>query len=48
MAKPIHKGRRKTVKTIAHKAMAGRSASVMKPEYLVLIENFRLMDDTFM
>jgi len=48
MAKLIHKGKRKAVKTIAHKAMAGRSASVMKPEYLVLIENFRLMDDTFM
>ena len=28
--------------------MAGRSSSVMKPEYLELIENFRLMDDTFM
>ena len=48
MAKLIHKGKRKAVKTIAHRAMAGRSASVMKPEYLVLIENFRLMDDTFM
>ena len=28
--------------------MVGRSSSVMKPEYLELIENFRLMDDTFM
>ena len=28
--------------------MAGCSSSVMKPEYLELIENFRLMDDTFM
>ncbi len=27
---------------------AGRSAHVMKPQYLALIENFRLMDDTFM
>jgi len=27
---------------------AGRSAHVMKPEYLALIENSRLMDDTFM
>ena len=48
MAKLMHKGRRKSLKTVAHKARAGRSASVMKPEYLVLIENFRLMDDTFM
>ena len=43
-----HKGRRKAVKTVAHKARAGRSAFVMKPEYLALIEDFRLMDDTFM
>ena len=48
MVKLIQKGKRKAVTTIAHKTMAGRSASVMKPEYLVLIENFRLMDDTFM
>jgi len=48
MTKILHKGKRKAVKTVAHKARAGRSASVMKPEYLALIENFRLMDDTFM
>jgi len=27
---------------------AGRSAHVMKPQYLALIKDFRLMDDTFM
>ena len=48
MAKLMHKGKRKAVKTIAHKAKVGRSACVMKPECLNLIENFRLMDDTFM
>ena len=48
MAKLIHKGKRKALKAIAQKARAGRSACVMKPEYLALIENFRLMDDTFM
>ena len=48
MAKLIQKGKRKAVKTIAHKAKVGRSACVMKPECLNLIENFRLMDDTFM
>ena len=47
MAKTIHKGKRKAVKAAAHKA-AGRSASVMKPEYLAEIERFRLMDDDFM
>ena len=47
MAKSIHKGKRKAVKTAAHKA-AGRSASVMNQECLALIENFRLMDDDFM
>ena len=47
MAKTIHKGKRKAVKTAAHKA-AGRSASVMNPECLAVIENFRLMDDDFM
>ena len=47
MAKTIHKGKRKAVKAAAHKA-SGRSASVMKPECLALIENFRLMDDDFM
>ena len=48
MAKLVQKGKRKAVKTIAHKAKVGRSACVMKPECLNLIENFRLMDDTFM
>ena len=48
MAKLIHNGKRKALKVVAHKARVGRSACVMKPEYLALIENFRLMDDTFM
>ena len=48
MAKLMHKGKRKSPKTVAHKARAGRSACVMKTEHLALIENFRLMDDTFM
>ena len=48
MAKPIHKGKRNAVETVARKARARRSASVMKPEYLAEIERFRLMDDDFM
>ena len=48
MAKTIHKGNRNAVETVARKVRAGSLASVMKPEYLALIENFRLMDDTFM
>ena len=48
MVKSIHNGKRKTVKTVARKAKARRSAYVMKPECLALVENFRLMDDTFM
>ena len=48
MAKLIQKGKRKELKAIARKARVGRSACVMKPEHLNLIENFRLMDDTFM
>ncbi len=44
MAKPKHKGKRKAVKTAAHK-VARRSASVMKPEYLAEIEQYRLMED---
>ena len=48
MARLTHKGGREAVKAIAQKARAGRSASVMKPECLALVENFRLMDDTFM
>ena len=48
MAKFIHNGKRKARKAIDQRARAGRSVCVMKPEYLALIENFRLMDDTFM
>ena len=48
MTKQIQSRARKAVKTVARKARVGRSASVMKPEYLALLENFRLMDDTFM
>ena len=48
MTKPVHNGKRKVAETVARKARAGRLASVMKPEYLALIANFRLMDDTFM
>ena len=42
----VHDGRWKT--SALGKARAGRSAFVMKPEYLAEIERFRLMDDTFM
>ena len=48
MAKHVQIGMRKAVKTVVRKARAGRSASVMKPEYLAEIERFRLMDDDFM
>ena len=48
MAKHVQIGTREAARTVARKAMAGCSSSVMKPEYLELIENFRLMDDTFM
>ena len=48
MAKSTHKGNRNAVETVARKARAGSLASVMKPEYLALIKNFRLMDDDFM
>ena len=48
MAKHVQIGTRKAARTVARKARARRSSSVMKPEYLELIENFRLMDDTFM
>jgi len=44
----VQANRRKSVKAVVGKAKAGRSASVMKPEYLAVIENFRLMDDDFM
>ena len=46
MTKARHDGRRKA--SALGKARAGRSAFVMKPEYLAEIERFRLMDDTFM
>ena len=46
MTKAKHNGRR-TV-SAPGKTRAGRSAHVMNPECLALIENFRLMDDTFM
>ena len=48
MVKSIHNGKRKAVGAVAHKARAGRSAYVMKPEYLAEIKRFRLMDDNFM
>ena len=44
--KAIHSVRRKA--SALGKTRAGRSAHVMKPEYLAEIERFRLMDDTFM
>ena len=46
MEKAIHSGRRKA--SDLGKTRARRSAHVMKPESLALVENFRLMDDTFM
>ena len=46
MTKAIYSGRRKA--TALGKTGAVRSAYVMKPESLALVENFRLMDDTFM
>jgi len=48
MAKHAQSRTRKAARTVARKARAGRSASVMKPEYLAEIERFRLMDDDFM
>ena len=48
MAKRLQIGTRKAAGTVARKARAGRSASVMKPEYLAMLEDFRLMDDDFM
>ena len=48
MTKRMQSEARKAVKTVARKATAGRSAYVMNPEYLALIEDFRLMDDDFM
>ena len=46
MTKAINSGRRKA--SAPGKTRAGRSVYVMNPEYLAEIENFRLMDDTFM
>ena len=46
MVKSIHGGRRNT--STLGKAGAGRSAYVVKPEYLAEIKRFRLMDDNFM
>ena len=46
MEKAIHSGRSKA--SPLGKKGAGCSAYVMKPESLALVENFRLMDDTFM
>ena len=46
MTKSIHSGRRKT--SGLGKTRTRRYTSVMKPEYLAEIEQFRLMDDTFM
>ncbi len=48
MAKNMRSEARKAVETVARKARAGRPAYAMNPEYLALIENFRLMDDDFM
>ena len=47
MARSIQNGARKAQEPVAGKA-AARSAHAMNPECLALIENFRLMDDTFM
>jgi len=46
MTKAKHNGRRKA--SALGKTRAERSAHVMNPEYLAVIENFRLIDDTFM
>ena len=46
MTKARHNGRRKA--SALGKTGAERSAYVMNPECLALIDNFRLMDDTFM
>ena len=46
MTKAKHNGRRNA--SALGKTRAERSAHVMNPEYLAVIENFRLMDDTFM
>ena len=48
MSKRMQSEARKAVKAVARKAVARRSASAMKPEYLAELERMRLMDDTFM
>ena len=48
MAKLVQSKARKASGTVARKARAGRSAYVMKPEYLAMLKDFRLMDDDFM
>ena len=48
MAKLVQSKVRKASGTVARKARAGRSAYVMKPEYLAMLKDFRLMDDDFM
>ena len=48
MAKCMQSEARKAARTVARKARAGRSAYVMDPECLALLEDFRLMDDDFM
>ena len=45
MAKHVQSRTRKAARTVVRKARAGRSASVMKPEYLAEIEKLRLMED---
>ena len=46
MKKAIHSDRCKA--SALRKSRAGRSAHIRNPEYLAVIDNFRLMDDTFM
>ena len=48
MAKCMQSEARKAARTVVRKATARRSAYVMNPEYLALIDNFRLMDDDCM
>ena len=48
MTKRMQSEARKAARTVVRKATARRSAYVMNPEYLALIDNFRLMDDDFM
>jgi len=48
MTKRMYNEVRKAVKTVVRKTTAGRSAYVMDPECLALLEDFRLMDDDFM